>query len=1408
MKICLSCEGISATDLQVCGSCGTELLPIESVHYPLRRGEEDAGNPLLGTRIDGKFRVTSVLGKGGMGTVFRAVHEVSLVPVALKVLHPRYAARADYREGFLAEARKAGRVVHENCARILDVGQAEDGTVYIAQELVEGETLDEWIHAEEAVAPADAVEILVQICRALVASHVVGLVHRDLSTRNVMVVFRDGQPFVKILDFGIAKGAPARVGQEADARGSQATASFANPAYSAPEQLAGQDVDARADLYSLGVIAYEALCGRLPVEGETGRDLARATVEGRLRPLPSIPGVPSQLSRLVERLLARDPERRPGSAKEVLGILERIQRPKGLALRPLAVGLMIAGMLLTLVAYTTDTSEPFLRVRPGNPLDLATNASEVQVQEVRSDTLARAWQFDFGGFRPDALRVEVSRGSSLAVVAEVGDDGAQLILSPTDPGYRSLLETLRSESAGGEPVDLTFRVEGYPPLGYARVLVDDQPPVLTLYPVDQDHGVVPETKLGFSVQELGTPEHVTLRVRSGGETVEAITLNELQLEAGFLPVGDMLQASDYFRAAAGVHAPVEFVLEATDTAGNSSVSPVVVVPFVDLKAPAIEAVSARGEGYTVTYAPDRVTLRVTLDEMEPGLEVLVWDLSGARRICRSPEPAGGNRIDVDLGPFHPGDDPPFINGRYRFQLRDRAGNLSEEFPQELSFLPEDIQLGFTADAANAAVLDPRSLVTDGRPVEFQLHCNEAYRPISAIVQGDGPPTTVPLQVVEPGLYTLSIGALGSGTHNLRIGMRDISRDREREISATLRVLSSPPVLSLPDTGQARFLSELDGGLFRVDGEGLARGQGWRLEPEDWRLLRGDLWFGPAESQVRFPINLDAAQELLFTGLNPLPGENHLDLALEDVLGRAVSVTLGENPAPLALREPGQTVQRVATFQYQSRPPEPREEVRVEYGQPARLFILSPLPFLNRDEILLRWSQSRLTPRSRSPLENGGTQLEFDLPFEDLANATDGRQDLQDVRAEDYADGDAFGLRVILQTPAGEYPLALSLRTSRSVLTDVTLQELAGGRDLPPALGELSLVPVLAPSPIFPDPVPAGLAARPLYRLTPRNDVRTQDVYLQGSELSRAQYQAAVAAFLSLDESQRGPSRLLVHSADPLGASRLTRPGMLPTRLAGDGTLWRAGLAAGDRPVTGVDFFQAYTLTRIVGLLVDGDPELLRLPLGVEMEMAALGAAPTSGFALNGLRGAVRADVVRAHEDALAARDDRLHWPPTAVESAGLGDAVTTGQGYRLVALDFGVREWVLDLPYSVVLEKDALLREWGADQGGHVVRALDLARGTGLDPTLRELQGHLATFGVVRGLALGEPHLLVDGEHGGDLRRVTVEILPPTLPGVVRVLQLRRDGRDLLEDQVDPRLQLVGLRLAGGAEFVRRVRAR
>src|SRR5262245_33957250 len=171
MKICLVCEGVASTEQTLCASCDGRLLRTSEIHFPVRRGDEDAAHPLLGALIDGKYRVTGVLGRGGMGTVFRATHEVSLVPLALKLLHPRLAGRPTYRTQFLAEARKAGRVVHDHTARILDVGETQDGSIYIAQELVPGFTLHEWQQTGKPLAPEVVVEVLRQVCAALVAAH-------------------------------------------------------------------------------------------------------------------------------------------------------------------------------------------------------------------------------------------------------------------------------------------------------------------------------------------------------------------------------------------------------------------------------------------------------------------------------------------------------------------------------------------------------------------------------------------------------------------------------------------------------------------------------------------------------------------------------------------------------------------------------------------------------------------------------------------------------------------------------------------------------------------------------------------------------------------------------------------------------------------------------------------------------------------------------------------------------------------------------------------------------------------------------------------------------------------------------------------------------------------------------------
>jgi eukaryotic-like serine/threonine-protein kinase len=192
VKICLSCEGVTETQAQRCGNCDAPLLSTDAVHYPARRGELDAGNPLLGTIIDGKYRLQSVLGRGGLGTVFRAQHVGSLVTVALKLLHPRFSERPEYRRALLPEARRAATVVHERCARLLDVGEGDEGITYLAMELVEGQTLDEVLQ-QGPLPPSHAVDLLLQITAALSAVHEVGLVHCDLSPRNVMVTARSGR---------------------------------------------------------------------------------------------------------------------------------------------------------------------------------------------------------------------------------------------------------------------------------------------------------------------------------------------------------------------------------------------------------------------------------------------------------------------------------------------------------------------------------------------------------------------------------------------------------------------------------------------------------------------------------------------------------------------------------------------------------------------------------------------------------------------------------------------------------------------------------------------------------------------------------------------------------------------------------------------------------------------------------------------------------------------------------------------------------------------------------------------------------------------------------------------------------------------------------------------------------------
>src|SRR5688500_3550036 len=261
----------------------------------------------LGTVLDGKYRLESVLGGGGMGIVVAAHHEQLGRRVALKFLLPGYAAREEAAVRFAREARAAARIRSEHVVRVLDVCETRDGVPYMVMEYLEGEDLAALVERVGALPIHDAVDYLLQACEALAEAHAAGIVHRDLKPANLFLARRvDGSSIVKVCDFGIAK-ATLEV-----ANLTQTQAFVGSPVYSAPEQLLSAGaVDVRADVWALGVILYEFLTGAVPFTAQTIPELA-SRILGEAPPDVRLlrPDVPAPLAVTIHQCLQKDLERR------------------------------------------------------------------------------------------------------------------------------------------------------------------------------------------------------------------------------------------------------------------------------------------------------------------------------------------------------------------------------------------------------------------------------------------------------------------------------------------------------------------------------------------------------------------------------------------------------------------------------------------------------------------------------------------------------------------------------------------------------------------------------------------------------------------------------------------------------------------------------------------------------------------------------------------------------------------------------------------------------------------------------------------------------------------------------------------------------------------------------------------
>jgi eukaryotic-like serine/threonine-protein kinase len=359
------------------------------------------GAPLLSVKpgmvLGGKYRVERMLGQGGMGVVVEATHVGLMQRVAIKFLRGETKAIAGALDRFVREARAAAGIRSEHVVRVFDTGVFESGEPYIVMELLDGEDLRTRLMRHGVLPPMEVASFAIEACEALSQAHALGIVHRDLKPANLFAAARaDGSPHLKVLDFGISK-------VYGDG-GAQTTANVAlgSPLYMSPEQIqTPRDVDARTDVWSLGVVLYECLAGRPPFEGEGLVGLATSIVSTAPRPLPS--SVPTELAAIVRKCLEKSRQLRFPSATDL-----------AVALRPFANegARVVADRIARAIPRSRSTPPSSSRDAPISGFEATMSPSVARSGSLSTKTMSR--------------RVEIA--VSLGLLAFVGG-GALLVWS-------------------------------------------------------------------------------------------------------------------------------------------------------------------------------------------------------------------------------------------------------------------------------------------------------------------------------------------------------------------------------------------------------------------------------------------------------------------------------------------------------------------------------------------------------------------------------------------------------------------------------------------------------------------------------------------------------------------------------------------------------------------------------------------------------------------------------------------------------------------------------------------------------------------------------------------------------------------------------------------------------------------
>ena len=436
MRTCPQCGATYPPQVSICIADGMVLVT-----------QEPTRDPMVGTVIAGKYRLDGVIGRGGMGAVYRATHVMLNKTVAVKTIKPDLIESAEMVQRFQREARAATGLEHPNIVAVYDLGQAEDGALYIAMEFVNGVNLKDAIRSAGPMPAARIARLLTQVASALARAHRNQVVHRDLKPQNLMIATdAKGEERVKLLDFGIAKSLEEGTTVQLTADGY----SLGTPQYMAPEQAVGQPVDGRADLYALGVILYEMLVGEVPFNAGSAPAVLimhlNDAPEPPSRRRPDLP-IPPALEAIALRCLEKNPAQRFQTAEEFSDALERAV-PADAAVAPRASP--DADTALAVPPLSADTASllplpaaPSIAVPPPLPTQEQATRPTVKAQEAEVVHAAIPSSRGRGQGRLIAVLLGAAALSFLAVA--LGGYAAYRVW--TSPSRAITAETVSSDAA-------------------------------------------------------------------------------------------------------------------------------------------------------------------------------------------------------------------------------------------------------------------------------------------------------------------------------------------------------------------------------------------------------------------------------------------------------------------------------------------------------------------------------------------------------------------------------------------------------------------------------------------------------------------------------------------------------------------------------------------------------------------------------------------------------------------------------------------------------------------------------------------------------------------------------------------------------------------------------------------------